>query len=80
MYLGHEIPASLIPLDVILPDQNVYDYLKQRMEVIVERIICKHVTYFKENVKPVKHIKHRYSEQSKIKSKLVSNQYFIVCM
>lgn len=61
-----------MPLHMFLPSEDDYSNLKIRMEVIVSRIIKDHLQVFNEtNV--IEHIPHQYSEESSMKSRIVSH-------
>lgn len=62
----------------LLPDKETLERLKQRLAVIVSRVICKYLpkfNLFSDIV--IRHIPHRYSDDMKAKSKTVSGKYFI---
>ena len=63
--------ASQIPLSVYLPKVDDYSTVRQRMIVIVSRILEHHLAHFR-GQPVVSHIKHRYSSQSAMKSELVN--------
>ena len=65
--------ASEIPLTDILPSQADFESLKERMEVIVQRILVKNLKCFEEVAEAVEqHIPHQYSAESAQKTECVS--------
>ena len=74
------VPASIIPLDVILPSQDDYDSVRFRMEILVERILCKYIEHFKQYYSEitVAHIPHIYSGEAEKKSQIVSSIILIL--
>lgn len=68
----HEIPQSLSYQDFI-PTDGDYNSLKNNFKILVQRIICQHMSFFKEHFLNVvtAHIAHKYSEEMKQKSEIV---------
>lgn len=65
--------AEELPLETFLPRQEDMTEERNRMEVLVERIICSHLDYFKglaECVTP--QIAHEHTLESNMKSELVN--------
>jgi len=55
---------------VYLPNVGDYDSLRERLHVVVSRVLVHHLTFFRgQHVQ--RHICHRYSAESAIKSDLV---------
>ena len=63
--------ALELPLPSILPSISDFDQLKERMVIIVERIISAYVPAFN-SVSVTKHIPHVYSENMSMKNEIVS--------
>ena len=71
---GECVSATSVPLNTFLPGMEDWECLRQRMEVIVQRILTRNVLCFAElegNV--VKHIPHEHSKESAKSSNLVSH-------
>ena len=67
--------ASQIPLSVYLPTVDDYSTLRQRMIVVVARILEHHLAHFK-GQPVVRHVLHRFSPESAQTSELVSMLVF----
>lgn len=67
-------PALEIPMTAFLPDKSDWDALRNRMNILVQRIMIKQSVTLKSKFEKyvVMHIPHRYSEECKEKSKIVS--------
>ncbi|XP_061162619.1 uncharacterized protein LOC133171838 [Saccostrea echinata] len=65
------VNASDIPLQKFLPMEEDITEIKQRMEVIVARIIQKEMPYFN-SCKVVPHIRHKFWRESSRKSKVIN--------
>ena len=65
--------AKDLTTNVFIPNENDFAKLKSRMQVIVARILCRIVPYFREHFSHlcIHHIVHRYSSESSKKSHLV---------
>jgi hypothetical protein len=72
----HESPPTLQLYD-FLPSNEDYSSLKENFKVLVSRILCQNMKFFKNNFsKSIQwHIEHQYSSEMKRKSQIVrSNQ------
>ena len=69
-----ELDAIDIDLGKFMPSPNEIDQYKDRLIVMVERILVKHVKIFRDNFSDcvTKHIRHEKSSEMKEKSELVS--------
>jgi hypothetical protein len=67
------LDAVEIPISAYVPSSNDLDELRERMEIIVSRILCQHVPHFKQFYNDVVcwHISHQYSAESAKPSTLV---------
>lgn len=66
------VPASEIPLTSYLPNTNDYEWLVDRMALMVGRVVCRHIAFFKDHMKNIPtHIPHDYTMESSYKSDLV---------
>lgn len=67
------IPASSLPMEVWLPEQEDYDALHLRMVVLVERLMVQELAYF-DKFKDVVcyHIPHKYTKEMAQQSLVVS--------
>ena len=68
------IKASDLPLSVFLPGQDDYDHLRERMEIIVQRMLQQLMDYFKDVPKDavLDHVPHEFSEAAAFESTFVS--------
>lgn len=67
------VRASDLPLTAFMPSPEDYNSLRQRMEVIVERILVAHVPWLRDYTSyTCTHILHTHSEESALKSDTVS--------
>jgi len=73
-------PAIDIALSSYLPNADDMTMLRQRLAVIVSRLVTHHVTYFKQHCSsaPERHIAHQHSAESALKSQLVTNVFYRV--
>jgi len=71
------LPARNIPLSSYLPDSNDMAMLRQRLTVIVSRVLAHHVSYFAQHCSSsfVRHVVHQHSAESAVKSQLVTNAF-----
>ena len=76
------LPARDIPLSSYLPDANDMAMLRQRLAVIVSRMLVHHVSYFTHHCSssPEQHIAHEYSAESVVKSQLVTTAFYTVSL
>ena len=65
------LKAVDMPLTQFLPTHDVYDAVRSRMSVIVQRILVEHFTALKE-IPVTEDIIHDYSDQAARKSEIVS--------
>ena len=72
--------ARDIALSSYLPNADDMTMLRQRLAVIVSRLVTHHVTYFKQHCSsaPQRHIIHQHSAESAVKSELVTNAFYVV--
>ena len=71
----HELPkAQDMPVEKFLPVYGDFDELRKRMEVIVGRIVCRHIPWFRDNFQDtvIKHIVHPYTLESTHRSVLIN--------
>lgn len=75
----HDIPQSLSYQDFI-PTDDDYSILKDNFRILVQRIICQHMLFFKEHFSTVvtAHITHKYSKEMKQKSEIVRQCYSMI--
>ena len=66
--------SSNISLSDILPSSDNYEQLKENFKVLVSRILCENMGFFKEHFLDIitHHIHHQYSQQMSQKSVIVS--------
>ncbi len=75
------VRASLLPLSVFFPMPDVLQALRSRMCVMVQRILCTHMTCFKEFGDNVTwHIAHQFSDEMRQRSKLVKHYASYQCL
>ena len=69
----YTVPATSIPVTAFLPSEDDYKSLRSRMEILVGRILVKHLGHFKEHYSSFseEHIKHPYWKESCKRSELV---------
>ena len=69
--------ATEIPIDVFVPSEQTFDSIRQRMGIIVQRILCQHMPHFEEHYADtvIQHIHHEHSDESAKKSELVCVMY-----
>ena len=65
------VSATSMPLYTFLPCQEDYAILKERMVVIVQRILREHTTLYRA-AEAVHHIPHKYATEVAVKSDFVS--------
>jgi hypothetical protein len=75
-YSAETMDAVDLPLATFLPSSQTYDEVQMRMVAIVERIIEVSIPVFG-GIPVDLHIEHRYSEESAMKSKLVSCKLYL---
>ena len=68
------LAAKDIPMMKYLCSRDDGEMLRERLHAIVSRVLVKYLPHFKENYSDcvIWHIPHQYSEESKVKSKLVN--------
>jgi len=71
------LKAVDIPLTAFLPSSDDYDSLKDRMRVIVTRILAHHLPFFRHHSVVDRHVRHRYSSESAATSELVRSA--VIC-
>ena len=71
---SHVEQAQDLPLSIYFHSQEDEENLRERMSILVSRIVCHHIPHFKENYSDVvcRHVKHEFSKEMKQKSELVS--------
>jgi len=70
--------ARDIPLSSYLPDADDIAMLRQRLTVIVSRVLVHHISYFTRHCStPQQHIDHIHSAESAVKSQLVTNAFYV---
>ena len=65
------LKAADIPLTAFLPSADDYECLKDRMLVMVTRILAHHVPFFRQHAVITHHAKHSYTAESAVKSEIV---------
>jgi len=67
------VKAVDIPVTAFLTSTEDYDCLKERMSVVISRILANYVPFFRQQSQ-VYHVPHLYSVESAQKSELVCNR------
>lgn len=66
--------AEDIDISQFLPSVDDLELVRERMEILVSRVVCHHIPHFKLHYSDVvtRHIPHQYSHEMSKKSKIVS--------
>jgi hypothetical protein len=73
---GYTIAAKDMPITTFLPNTNDEEFLVERMEVIIQRILSQHMDYFADCKKDIVwHVLHRFTAESAEKSEIVRNRF-----
>ena len=75
---SNSLAARDIPLAAYLPNADDYESLRQRMEIVVSRILQHHVPFFASHCSSavIHHIPHEFTDKSALKSELVRGSVF----
>ena len=71
------VAATHLPLNIFLPSDGDWDVLRERMVVIVSRILRENIPTLR-HISVCKHIEHQYSKDSAKRSEWVSRLFFFI--
>ena len=73
--------AQDIPLQRFLPSEQDYEMLKERMQIVLGRIICRYMPYFMEHFSDLvtHNFEHEHSAEMSLQSEIVSWDLWTFC-